>query len=88
MEVTLHNMGSILRAKKITASITQYAEAWVSSRAVYRRATVLDKSEHLPKVWDSECQYHVCMTCVECCEGIWRTILEQDACFLAQTRVP
>jgi hypothetical protein len=50
VEVTVHNAGSVLRVKKLTASIIQYMDGWVDGREVLRRVTVLDKSKHYPKV--------------------------------------
>lgn len=50
VEVAVHNAGSLLRPKKLTAAVLQYVDGWVDGREIFRRVTFLDKSKHYPKV--------------------------------------
>ena len=46
----MHNASLVVRCKKITATVLQYADGWVGGHSVFRRVTVLDKSTHVPQV--------------------------------------
>jgi hypothetical protein len=50
VEVAVQSNGSVLRPKKLTASVVQYVDGWIDGREVFRRVTILDKSKHYPKV--------------------------------------